>query len=225
MTAALAAFHVLAHATDAQRRHRAATVLERQLGRLTRLLDDLIEMERLRSRNSVLHWQLIDLRGLTAEAADSVEFEVDQKCQCLETHLPAQEVWIDGDRGRLQQVLSNLLTNAIRYTDREGRVSLTLASTGEKALLTVSDTGRGIEAALLPHLFEPLTKGDATDAGLGLGLAIARQIVELHDGHIAASSAGAGCGAEFVVTLPTWRGEPRHGQRRMAKAALSGHAK
>ena len=91
--------------------------------------------------------------------------------------------------------------------------------------MTVSDTGRGIRAEWLPHLFEPLTKGDAMDGGLGLGLAIARQIVELHDGHIAASSAGVGYGAEFVVTLPTWRGEPSHGPRRMAKAAVAAHAR
>ena len=118
--------------------------------------------------------------------------------------VPTEPVWIHADSGRLQQVVSNLLVNAVTYTDGGGRLWVDLTCEERDAVLTVGDTGRGIASDLLPRIFEPFTKGDVTsEQGLGIGLAIARQLVALHGGTIHASSAGPGKGSEFVVTLPT----------------------
>jgi len=118
-------------------------------------------------------------------------------------------VWVDADSARLQQVLSNLLVNGVRYTDPGGRLWLDVAKGPTDAVLTVGDTGRGIHADLLPHVFEPYTTGGVgSEHGLGVGLAIAQQLVELHGGTIRVSSEGPGRGSEFVVTLPTCRASP-----------------
>jgi two-component system CheB/CheR fusion protein len=110
---------------------------------------------------------------------------------------------MDGDAVRLQQIVSNLIVNGISYTNAGGYVSVHLAHGHGAAVLTVSDTGRGISADALPRIFEPFTRGEgAPEQGLGVGLTIARQLVELHGGTISASSEGPGQGSQFVVTLP-----------------------
>jgi signal transduction histidine kinase len=135
--------------------------------------------------------------------AESVRPQMAEKRQRLAAKFPEDPVWIEGDPMRLQQVVSNLLLNGIRYTHPGGRLSVDLALRPGCAVLTVSDTGRGISAEVLPHIFEPFMRGeDAPEEGLGVGLAIARQFVELHGGTIFASSAGPGNGSEFVVSLP-----------------------
>jgi signal transduction histidine kinase len=102
---------------------------------------------------------------------------------------------------RLQQVLSNLLVNAVTYTDSGGRVWVDLTCRGGKAVVTVRDTGRGIAADFLPRVFDTFTKGDDSQ-GQGLGLAVSRRLVELHGGTICASSPGPGAGSEFIVSIP-----------------------
>jgi signal transduction histidine kinase len=204
LSAARAAFDLIRHSPDAAQRERACIVIDRQLVRLARLLDDLLETSRLRLENMLLRAERIDLRGLVEEAVEAVRPNALEKDQQLVARLPDQPVWMDGDPGRLQQVLSNLLVNGIKYTGRNGCVSVDLTVGPQAAVLTVSDTGRGMSADILLCIFEPFTRGDdAQGAGLGVGLAIARQWVEVHGGTICASSAGPGRGSEFVVTLPT----------------------
>ena len=182
--------------------HSRSFVVERQFVCLDRLFDDLLEAGQLHLGRMTLALEQIDLRRLVEDVVESVRPRAIVKCQTLEVYLPAETVWMEADPVRLQQVVSNLLVNGIKYTQPGGRVSIDLARRFGDAVLTVRDTGRGITADLLPHVFEPFIRAaDAPDAGLGVGLAIARQIVELHGGTIGASSAGAGNGSEFVVTL------------------------
>ena len=119
---------------------------------------------------------------------------------------PGGDVAVLGDAGRLQQVVWNLLANAIKFTDEGGSVCVRLRRAGRDAELTVSDDGCGIEADFLPHIFERFRQADATTTrrhgGLGLGLAIARHLVELHGGTVRAESAGEGQGSTFVIRLP-----------------------
>jgi signal transduction histidine kinase len=184
--------------------------MNRQLVRLARLFDDLLEASRLGQGQTILHVEQIDLQRLVAEVVEAVRPFVVEKHQRLAMQLPEEPVWMAGDPMRLQQVTSNLLVNGIKYTDPDGRVSVALAVGAADVVLTVSDTGRGIGAETLPHIFEPFRRGDdAPGEGLGVGLAIARQLVELHGGTICASSAGLGYGSEFVVTLPTRPSEHR----------------
>ncbi len=206
LSAARAAFQLIRQSPDDARRERACVVIDRQLARLARLFDDLVEASHLRLDRASLHVEQIDLRRLVEEVVEGVRPHVTEKHQQLATHWPPDPVWLDGDPARLQQVVSNLLVNGIKYTGPNGRVAVDLARGPADAVLTVSDTGRGIGADVLPHIFEPFIRGDdAPGEGLGVGLAIARQFVELHGGTIRASSAGPGRGSEFVVTLPARR--------------------
>jgi len=204
LSAARAALELIRHSPDDARRDRAYVVADRQFVRLARLFDDLLEVSRLRLGTPTLRVEQIDLRLLVEDVVESVRSEVAEKRQRLATHLPQNPVWMEGDPVRLQQVVSNLLVNGIKYTDPGGQVSVDLAHDPGDAVLTILDTGRGISADVLPHIFEPFRRGDdAPGEGLGVGLAIARQFVELHGGTICASSAGPGNGSEFAVVLPT----------------------
>jgi signal transduction histidine kinase len=171
--------------------------------RLVRLFDDLLEASRLRLGTTSLRVERVDLRRLVVEVTESVRPQATGKRQCLAAHMPDDPAWMEGDPVRLQQVVSNLLVNGIRYTGAGGCVSVYLGHGQRTAVLTVSDTGRGISADALPRIFEPFTRGEgAPEQGLGVGLTIARQLVELHGGTISASSEGPGQGSQFVVTLP-----------------------
>jgi signal transduction histidine kinase len=204
LSAARYAFQIVRSCPDGERRQRASAVLDRQFVRLARLVDDLLDASSLRLGKTTLHVERLDLRGIVEDVAESIRPQVAEKQQRFDTHLPENPVWVDADSARLEQVVSNLLVNGVRYTDPGGRLWLDVAKGPTDAVLTVGDTGRGIAADLLPHIFEPYTTGDAGSGhGLGVGLAIALQLVELHGGTIRASSAGLGSGSEFVVTLPT----------------------
>jgi signal transduction histidine kinase len=201
--AARSALQVIRIASDDDRRERALTVLDRQLAQISRLFDDLLEATRLRMELTVLHFERLDLRGVVEQTADAIRPQVVEKRQRLETRVPADPVWVDADWIRLQQALSNLLINGVRYTDVGGRLGVNLFADSGRAVVTVSDTGRGIPADLLPHVFEPFTTvGAVAERGLGVGLSVARELVELHGGTIRASSPGLGGGSQFVVTLP-----------------------
>jgi signal transduction histidine kinase len=213
LSAARAAFSLMRHSPDDGQRERASIVIDRQFVRLTRLFDDLLDASRMRLGKTSLRVEQVDLRRLVVEVAESIRPQLTEKHQLLVTHVPESPVWMDGDPERLEQVVSNLLVNGTRYTGPGGRVSVDLAHGPGDAVLTVGDTGRGISADVLPHIFEPFMRGDgAPEQGLGLGLTIARQLVELHGGTICASSAGPGHGSQFVVTLPA-----RSSRHRMAR--------
>jgi len=184
----------------------ALNVIGRQVGHLSRLLDDLLDVSRLASGKVELHPEIVDLDEVLRRAADDYLEIARQDDVELALELPEQAVRVQGDPTRLAQIVGNLLQNSLRFTPAGGRIVLSLARAGASAEIRVRDTGAGIEPQLLPRLFEPFTRGAQdrarTRAGLGLGLAVVKGLAELHGGSVKALSAGAGRGAEFVVTLP-----------------------
>lgn len=203
LAAALAAFHVLRLSAGESHAQAAWGVLDRQFRRLSRLLDDLSETTRAGVHVKRLQVEQLDLRDVVEDAAQAVGSPLTGKRQRLAVDLPATPVWVEADWARLQQVLSNLLLNGIKYTPPDGVLRVRLTEDAGRAVLHVSDTGRGIHADLLRKVFDPFATGDdPSGRGLGVGLAVAREFVELHGGTIHAESAGVGRGSEFVVTLP-----------------------
>jgi len=189
----------------------AVQLISRQTSMLIRLVDDLLDVNRLNQDKVQLQRARIDLGQVIAEAVDSARPFVEAKEHALEVDAPVGSVWIEGDPVRLSQVVLNLLTNAAKYTDHGGRIRVELRRETDafgkmRALIRVSDSGIGIDAAHLPKIFEPFTQvshpGERLGAGLGLGLAICKRLVELHGGRISAHSAGRLQGSEFRVELP-----------------------
>jgi signal transduction histidine kinase len=148
---------------------------------------------------------------LTVEASESIRPEFDDKGVMLSLDIPPLSLVVWGDADRLRQITINLLGNALKFTPRGGRVWLQVTGQNGYAQLVVSDTGAGIPPAFLPHVFDRFTQAETGSTrhhgGLGLGLTIARQVVELHRGHIEAASEGEGRGARFTVRLPLHTGD------------------
>ena len=184
----------------------AIEMMQRQLAQLTRMVNDLMDVSRASHGKVTLELADVDLREVIAQAIETALGSIDRKRLRVTRELPPDPVIVRGDAARLLQVFSNLLDNASKFTAEGGGIAVALAREGKKALVTVSDTGVGIEASFLPRLFEAFTQADTSlersTSGLGLGLALARQIVEAHGGRIDAASAGAGQGSRFTVTLP-----------------------
>jgi PAS domain S-box-containing protein len=200
--------YVLRHATPgSEQARRAQAVIDRQTQHVTRLVDDLLDVTRIAHGKVELRRSRVDLREVVQRAADDLRPLMDERGLTFCVAVPPAQVWADADPTRLTQVVSNLLHNAAKFTCRGGGVTLSLQVVAGRAQLAVRDTGEGIDAALLPRVFEPFVQGDRTlarsDGGLGLGLALVRAIAELHGGTAHAESAGAGHGAELVVVLPT----------------------
>lgn len=174
-----------------------------------RLIDDLLDVSRIVTGKLQIESELTDLQAVIEAAAATVLPAAEANGIQLTVDLDPAAGWVMGDPDRLQQVVWNLLTNAVKFTPRDGCVSLSLARAGGDAGITVADTGRGIDADFLPHVFERFQQADAsttrTYGGLGLGLAIVHRLVELHGGRVTAASAGEGQGATFTVRLPLAR--------------------
>ena len=185
---------------------RQASAIRRQGGLLTRLVDDLLDVARVTSGKVPLRKKPVDLADVVRRCADSAAPRVAEKGLQLHVALRAARVWVNGDPARLEQVCSNLITNAIKYTPAGGRIDVTLAAQDGFATLSLRDTGVGIEPELLPVVFDLFKQADRTlvraDGGLGIGLTLVRTLVELHGGEVVARSEGLGRGSEFVVRLP-----------------------
>lgn len=182
-------------------------MMERQLGHLSRLVDDLLDVSRITMGKVRLRTERLDLVRIVRQETTDHRLAFDAKGVALVFTAPDQPVWVSGDATRLAQVVDNLLTNALKFTARDGQVAVSIAVDGMgRALLTVRDTGTGIEPEMLQRLFEPFFQADRTldrsQGGLGLGLAIVRGLAELHGGAVQAESPGLGMGAAFTVTLP-----------------------
>ncbi len=181
-------------------------MVERQVQQLSRLVDDLLDVSRVGHGKINLQMKPVDLRDVVAQAIDVSRPLIDARKHVLKVSLPRQAVEVDGDPGRLAQVVSNLLNNSAKYSDDGGRIELTVEAIGDQAVLRVRDTGIGIEPAMLPRIFDLFTqvKGSMSryEKGLGIGLALVRNMIELHGGCVQAASAGLGHGTEFVVRLP-----------------------
>jgi CheY-like chemotaxis protein/two-component sensor histidine kinase len=170
-------------------------------------VEDVLDVSRIVAGKMHLTIQSVDAADVVRRAIECVQFSASVKGIKIKTEIAPGLGRAAGDPERLQQIVWNLLTNAIKFTDRGGRVKVSVERRQRKILLVVSDNGAGIAPEFLPHLFERFRQADASMArvhgGLGLGLAIARQLAELHGGSIDAASEGVGKGATFTVTLPT----------------------
>ncbi|WP_088259909.1 ATP-binding protein [Fimbriiglobus ruber] len=185
---------------------KARTMMERQLGQMVRLVDDLMDVSRINQGKIELRQERIDLAAVLSSAVETSRPLVEQMGHHLEVVLPTQPVVVEADLTRLAQVFSNLLTNAAKYTERGGRITLTAERHGGDVVVAVKDTGIGIAAEQLPRIFEMFsqvkTALERSQGGLGIGLALVKRLVEMHGGRIEARSGGLGNGSEFVVNLP-----------------------
>ena len=183
-------------------------IVERQLAQLTRLVSDLTDTARIGRGIVELQLEDVGLGDVVERAAESVRHLFAERSQELSVVLPTKPVWLRADAARLEQIIVNLLVNAAKYTDRGGRVLLSIEQQPGECTLRVRDTGIGISADLLPHVFELFTQAAPTSGrsrgGLGIGLALVQRLVELHHGRVEAHSV-LGEGTEFVVTLPATR--------------------
>lgn len=184
----------------------ARDVIERQVQHLTRLVDDLLDVSRISRGKINLKKECVKLAHVVADAVEIARPHIEaRKHQLTVSQLP-EPVWLDADSTRLAQVVSNLLNNAAKYTEKVGHIWLTVAREGEEAVLRVRDTGVGIAPEMLPHVFQLFTQADRSldrsQGGLGIGLTLVRQLVQMHGGQVLASSDGLGEGSEFVVRLP-----------------------
>jgi CheY-like chemotaxis protein/nitrogen-specific signal transduction histidine kinase len=198
---------------------RAVLTIERNTKLQARLIEELLDVSRIISGKLRIDPKPVNIGPIVAAALDSVRQAASEKNITLDSSIAAVPELLQGDPGRLQQIIGNVLTNAIKFTPKGGRVELSLQHVDRKVRLTVSDSGRGIAPHLLPHIFERFRQGDnaRTNGGLGLGLAIARHLVELHGGTISAESDGEGKGAKFIIELP----ELGPAERRAAQRAVS----
>jgi PAS domain S-box-containing protein len=185
---------------------RARSVITRQVRHMAMLLEDLLDVSRITRGNLTLKQELVMLQPRVADAIETAQPMIDGQRHVLEVHLPAQPVQLQADPVRLVQIIANLLTNAAKYTPAGGRITLRAQLEDGILMLSVRDSGIGIAPDNLSRVFEMFTRvssaGDRTDAGLGIGLALVRGLVELHGGSVEAHSEGIGMGSEFRVRLP-----------------------
>ncbi|MDC8758178.1 response regulator [Janthinobacterium fluminis] len=183
---------------------RARSIILRQSRHLGHIVDDLLDLSRAMSGKIRLNRQPLDLATLTASCVDT--FRATGRLSQYTLELDAAPGWIDGDATRIEQIVSNLLDNALKYTAPGGRIGVGLRADAGELVLTVHDSGVGMAAELLPHVFDVFVQGantlDRAQGGLGVGLALVRRLAELHGGGVGAHSEGAGRGSTFTVRLP-----------------------
>jgi signal transduction histidine kinase/CheY-like chemotaxis protein len=180
----------------------ASALIARQTARLARLVDDLLDVARISHGRIQLRCKPIDLTSALSDAIEAARPLIDGRGHHLEVDLPGQPVGLLADRVRIAQVVENLLINAAKYTPAGGEIRLEASRDGDEVAIRVSDTGTGIAPEHLEHIFDPFEQGEGASEGLGLGLALVRDLVSLHGGSVTASSPGLGSGSEFVVRLP-----------------------
>jgi CheY-like chemotaxis protein len=207
------------HNSEAAEQARA--IMERQTNHLVRLVDDLLEVSRVSRSRIELRKAPLELAEVVASAVETSRPCIDAAGHRLRIDLGPEAISVNGDAVRLSQVLSNLLNNAAKYTDSGGEIALSVRRERQSAVVSVRDNGTGIPPAMLPKLFEMFSQGEAgrsrAQGGLGIGLALARALVELHEGTIEARSEGPGRGSEFIVRLPI--AAPRRAETAAAEPA------
>ncbi len=181
-------------------------IMERQINHLVRLVDDLLEMSRISRGTFELRRERVDIAAIVRNAVETSNPLIQASNHRLTLSLPDTPVWLDGDPVRLAQILSNLLNNAAIYTDRGGRIVVTARQARGSAVLSVRDNGPGIAAKDMKNIFEMFSRGERSttrgQGGLGIGLALARKLAEMHGGTIDVVSEGPGRGSEFTVKIP-----------------------
>jgi signal transduction histidine kinase len=190
----------------------ARDVLGRQTGHLTRLIDDLLDVSRITRGKVTLRREPLELKSIVSAAVETTRTLINHRKHTLQVDVPEENVAVLGDRVRLTQVVDNVLTNAAKYTEEGGKITISLQTdasapgTPGDAVIRVKDTGVGIAPELLPDLFQLFRRADdslaRSEGGLGIGLALSRGLIEMHGGRIEAFSEGPGKGSEFIIRLP-----------------------
>ncbi|WP_296942844.1 ATP-binding protein [uncultured Massilia sp.] len=187
-------------------RLKASNIISRQVRHMTELVDDLLDVSRVTRGLVKLENEILDLNKVAMAAVEQARPHIEERLHALSVELPPDPVPVEGDRTRLIQVLVNLLNNSAKYTPQGGRITIAVVDDGSAAEVCVRDNGSGIDAQLLPHVFDLFTQADRapdrSQGGLGIGLALVKSIVRMHNGRVAAHSAGAQQGTTMTVTLP-----------------------
>jgi signal transduction histidine kinase len=192
------------HGANAETNARARTIIQRQTQHLSRIVDDLLDLSRAMSGKILLSKKPIDLSVLVSACLDT--FRATGRMASYKINIEMQPGWVDGDATRLEQIATNLIDNALKYTPAGGAIDIAVGSVDNEVVLTVSDSGVGIGAELLPHVFDVFVQGaislDRAQGGLGIGLSLVRRLVELHGGSVSAHSDGNSAGSTFSIRLP-----------------------
>ncbi|HEY0137630.1 MAG TPA: ATP-binding protein [Nannocystis sp.] len=187
-------------------------VIERQTHQLTRLVDDLLEVSRIRTGKIQLRTERVGLAVAVSRGIETSRPVVDARRHQLAVSIPEAPIWVRADLTRIAQVVGNLVNNAAKYTEQGGEISVRVEVEGELAVIRVRDSGIGIPQAMLATVFDLFTQVsgaiDRSQGGLGIGLALVKQLVVMHGGEVEARSEGPGSGTEFIVRLPLWQEEP-----------------
>lgn len=186
--------------------HKTSHLISRQVAHMTKLVDDLLDVSRVTRGLVSLELDVVDVNSVVAEALEQTHALVQLKGHQVSSDLPLEPAFVHGDRTRLVQVFTNILSNAAKYTPKGGHIALRVRQEPDEVEFAVQDHGIGMAPDLLPHVFELFTQGerspDRSQGGLGLGLALVKSLVALHHGSVSARSDGLGKGSEFVVRLP-----------------------
>jgi len=200
----------------------ARSIMDRQLEYLMRLVDDLLDVSRIIRNKIELRKEPVDLSAAVARAVETAQPVIDSHGHKLLVSLPERPIAVQGDLIRLSQVIANLLSNAAKYSDRPGRIQLSVDRSGNEAVVRVRDEGIGIEADLLPRIFDLFVQADHSLArsggGMGMGLTLVKRLVEMHGGRVSAFSDGPGKGSDFVVRLPARSSAPVEEQRSVSES-------
>jgi PAS domain S-box-containing protein len=184
----------------------AGQIAERQLRHMARLLDDLLDVSRIRAGTVELRKEILSASALLRAAAEAAQPLMDERGHDFVVEYPENEIWVEGDHVRLEQVIGNLLNNAAKYTDPGGEIRLSAEKSDGDVLFRVKDNGIGIEAAMVSRVFDLFVQAERrtelSAGGVGIGLSLVKKLAELHGGRVEALSAGPGRGSEFVVRLP-----------------------
>ena len=198
--------------------------MDRQLTLLVKLIDDLLEISRISTGRIVLRRERLDLRNVVRTAVESCQPVVEAAKHRLTVEMPDRAVWVRGDSSRLAQALSNLINNAAKYTPSDGNIHVALRLAGGEALLTVADDGLGIPPEMLDRVFQMFTQVnrtlDRSQGGLGIGLALVRNLIQLHGGKVTAHSEGENRGSVSRSSCPPARQRPRTKGRCPARALM-----
>ncbi len=200
--------------TETRTQQQARNIIERQLAKLQRLVDDLLEVSRITSGRVQLRKERAAISGIIQGAVETVRPLIQQRSHELTIAMPVVPIWLNADAARLEQVVINLLTNAAKYTEEGGHIWLTVIKDRSECVIRVRDSGVGISSTLLPYVFDLFTQSerslDRSQGGLGIGLALVQRLTELHGGTVEAQSE-LGQGSEFIVRLPLQPDESRRG--------------
>jgi signal transduction histidine kinase/ActR/RegA family two-component response regulator len=203
----------------------ALDIIDRQVDQLTRLVDDLLDVSRITRGKVELRKEWVDLRSIVDRALEGVQPALEASDHRPQLELPTAPLHVHGDAARLSQALGNLLHNATKHTPPGGQIVLSMSQRGGEVAISVRDDGAGIPPEVMPRIFELFTQADTSlersHGGLGLGLTIAKQIVEMHGGSIVATSEGVGRGSEFTIRLPYEAGRVQPTLPRKARADVA----